>query len=140
MLNIFRELVGMALQSIRSQALRTTLTIAIIGIGIWALVGIFGSIHAIQNSILDSFSSMGANTFSITRFDSETRLSGDRKVNPIITFRDAQNFMDNYDVADARTSFSFTGTGNAEVRYEKDRKSTRLNSSHVAISYAVFCL
>src|SRR5690625_6032226 len=27
----------------------------------------------------------------------------------------------------------------ASVRY-KDRKSTRLNSSHVAISYAVFCL
>src|SRR5437870_9296811 len=24
--------------------------------------------------------------------------------------------------------------------HEKDRKSTRLNSSHVAISYAVFCL
>src|SRR5690625_7559393 len=104
MLNIFRELVGMALQSIRSQALRTTLTIAIIGIGIWALVGIFGAIHAIQNSILDSFSSMGANTFSITRLDSETRLSGDRTVTPIITSRDAQNFMANYDVAEDRKS------------------------------------
>src|SRR5437870_397909 len=28
----------------------------------------------------------------------------------------------------------------AHGRTEKDRKSTRLNSSHVAISYAVFCL
>src|SRR5690625_3999372 len=27
-----------------------------------------------------------------------------------------------------------------QVQYAKDRKSTRLNSSHVAISYAVFCL
>src|SRR5690625_6604094 len=26
------------------------------------------------------------------------------------------------------------------LRGQKDRKSTRLNSSHVAISYAVFCL
>src|SRR5690554_7155236 len=26
------------------------------------------------------------------------------------------------------------------IRYDKDRKSTRLNSSHVRISYAVFCL
>src|SRR5256885_5283216 len=25
-------------------------------------------------------------------------------------------------------------------RFEKDRKSTRLNSSHLVISYAVFCL
>src|SRR5690606_39773883 len=28
----------------------------------------------------------------------------------------------------------------AEVDYSEDRKSTRLNSSHVKISYAVFCL
>src|SRR5690625_2490019 len=27
-----------------------------------------------------------------------------------------------------------------ETRIKQDRKSTRLNSSHVAISYAVFCL
>src|SRR5690625_6730934 len=29
---------------------------------------------------------------------------------------------------------------NRDLQEEKDRKSTRLNSSHVAISYAVFCL
>src|SRR3989442_7958151 len=28
----------------------------------------------------------------------------------------------------------------AEINFETDRKSTRLNSSHVRISYAVFCL
>src|SRR5256885_9546330 len=27
-----------------------------------------------------------------------------------------------------------------DVRYRRDRKSTRLNSSHLVISYAVFCL
>src|SRR5690625_5873728 len=30
--------------------------------------------------------------------------------------------------------------GNQDTLYTQDRKSTRLNSSHVAISYAVFCL
>src|SRR6266704_5919715 len=30
--------------------------------------------------------------------------------------------------------------GPREVSHERDRKSTRLNSSHVSISYAVFCL
>src|SRR5207248_11735914 len=30
--------------------------------------------------------------------------------------------------------------GDARVRVERDRKSTRLNSSHRTISYAVFCL
>src|SRR5699024_12170513 len=28
----------------------------------------------------------------------------------------------------------------SSIDYKKDRKSTRLNSSHVSISYAVFCL
>src|SRR5437870_10807578 len=32
------------------------------------------------------------------------------------------------------------GSGQVPVRRGEDRKSTRLNSSHVAISYAVFCL
>src|SRR5690625_7670297 len=32
------------------------------------------------------------------------------------------------------------GSGDNEDSGEEDRKSTRLNSSHVAISYAVFCL
>src|SRR5438034_2841575 len=33
-----------------------------------------------------------------------------------------------------------TGSDNLVIRAAKDRKSTRLNSSHTVISYAVFCL
>src|SRR5699024_12697017 len=33
-----------------------------------------------------------------------------------------------------------TGAGSDYVNHHGDRKSTRLNSSHVSISYAVFCL
>src|SRR5437773_9524757 len=33
-----------------------------------------------------------------------------------------------------------TGTGTGGRRRRRDRKSTRLNSSHITISYAVFCL
>src|SRR5690349_23832393 len=36
--------------------------------------------------------------------------------------------------------FGRDGTVAADVSPEPDRKSTRLNSSHVEISYAVFCL
>lgn len=137
MLNLFRELVGMALHSIRSNALRTSLTIAIIGIGIWALVGIFGAINAIQNSILDSFSSMGANTFSISRFDSETRLSSEKKVNPIITYREANNFLESFDVPGARTSISFLGTGNAEVSYESKKTEPEVSVIGVNENYLI---
>src|SRR5256885_3501260 len=33
-----------------------------------------------------------------------------------------------------------TAAGLTELRMPRDRKSTRLNSSHLVISYAVFCL
>src|SRR5437773_3754450 len=33
-----------------------------------------------------------------------------------------------------------TGTGVSTATFSQDRKSTRLNSSHITISYAVFCL
>src|SRR5690625_6275774 len=36
--------------------------------------------------------------------------------------------------------FSLPDTIWTDVENKRDRKSTRLNSSHVAISYAVFCL
>src|SRR5437870_7760160 len=37
-------------------------------------------------------------------------------------------------------TFTFTSQDGGTLVERKDRKSTRLNSSHVAISYAVFCL
>src|SRR5690349_23454507 len=43
----------------------------------------------------------------------------------------------------SRTQFTFSRNKEGTVRsplFEIDRKSTRLNSSHVEISYAVFCL
>src|SRR5690625_5983075 len=42
------------------------------------------------------------------------------------------------DVKNSNADIIFVALG--FPRQEKDRKSTRLNSSHVAISYAVFCL
>src|SRR5690625_6346019 len=46
------------------------------------------------------------------------------------------------DYADYENNENFFGaiTGRVAGRIQKDRKSTRLNSSHVAISYAVFFL
>src|SRR5690606_39457417 len=42
--------------------------------------------------------------------------------------------------ADAHDVAGDLGVGDEVVRAHLDRKSTRLNSSHVKISYAVFCL
>src|SRR5256885_8175394 len=42
--------------------------------------------------------------------------------------------------ADKSEAQSITGYGPGWVAVDRDRKSTRLNSSHLVISYAVFCL
>ncbi|MFT5078877.1 MAG: putative ABC transport system permease protein, partial [Saprospiraceae bacterium] len=61
MFSLFRENVRIALDSIRSQMLRTILTVVIIGIGIWALVGILGLVNVLSDNIAGNFASMGAN-------------------------------------------------------------------------------
>src|SRR5207302_10121176 len=62
---------------------------------------------------------------------------------PILTFaRLSEGAMSNERSSEStRTSESFCGTSGPCVSpSNQDRKSTRLNSSHVKISYAVFCL
>ena len=61
----YSENVKVALQSVKSNKLRTFLTAIIIAIGLTALVGILTSIDAIEGSLNNTFSSMGANSFTI---------------------------------------------------------------------------
>src|SRR5437660_8751749 len=43
-------------------------------------------------------------------------------------------------IRNSKSEYLRRNNSDLELRMEADRKSTRLNSSHVAISYAVFCL
>ncbi len=61
------------MKAIRDNLLRTSLTAAIIAIGITALVGILTAIDAIQNSVSQGLSDLGANTFNITDLDRRRR-------------------------------------------------------------------
>ncbi len=56
----------LALRALQGNRLRFFLTVAIIGLGIMALVGILTASEALKASVHTSFSSMGANTFRIT--------------------------------------------------------------------------
>ncbi|MAT89336.1 MAG: ABC transporter permease [Flavobacteriaceae bacterium] len=123
MFSLFKENVRIALDSIRSQLLRTVLTIVIIAIGIWALVGILSLVDALENVISGDFESMGANTFNIQRYEFDIQRQGGQreKVNPIISYNDIRGFMDAYQYPFAQTSISFRGTGAAEVKYESEK-------------------
>src|SRR5690625_6665494 len=62
----------------------------------------------------------------------------DRKVEGIAEVRDETDRTGLRVVIELRKDANSEGI--LHYLYKKDRKSTRLNSSHVAISYAVFCL
>ena len=51
---------------LKSNILRSILTVMIIAVGITALVGILTAIESIKTSITKEFTVLGANTFSIT--------------------------------------------------------------------------
>lgn len=124
MFSLFRENVRIALESIKSQLLRTILTIIIIGIGIWALVGILSAVTALESTISSNFASMGANTFSIRQyeFSVQTSGSGEREmINPIISYNDVREFMSKYDFPLTKTSLSFQATTVAEVKYGSEK-------------------
>jgi len=56
---------SLAWRTIKGNKLRSSITIAIIAFGIMALIGIITAIQAMNQSLKESFSSMGANAFSI---------------------------------------------------------------------------
>src|SRR5690606_35235235 len=56
------------------------------------------------------------------------------------SFKDVDAVQKGINLAKAQNSDLFVFTGDLINVHAQDRKSTRLNSSHVKISYAVFCL
>ncbi|TVZ59370.1 putative ABC transport system permease protein [Flavobacteriaceae bacterium MAR_2010_105] len=124
MFSLAKENIRIAFDSIKSQLLRTILTVLIIAIGIMALVAILSSVSALENTISSDFSSMGANTFNIQRYEFNTQRQSGRerqKINPIITYRNVKDFEEQFTFPYTKTSVSFTGTRNAEVKFENKK-------------------
>ncbi|MBN1132431.1 MAG: ABC transporter permease [Bacteroidales bacterium] len=117
-IGLFFENLRIALKAIRTNLLRTILTILIIAFGIMALVGILTAIDSIKSSLTESFSLMGANTFTIesrsTRFHGGDR---GRRINyEFISYRQAQEFRERFKLP-ATVSIHTTASGSAIVKY-----------------------
>lgn len=124
MLGLFKENVKIALGSIKTQLLRTILTVLIIAIGIMALVAILTVVSALENTISRDFASMGSNTFTINQYGNLSRTNGGdeiEKVNPIISYAEAKAFKENYKYPFTNTSISFNASTTAEVKFENDK-------------------
>lgn len=130
MFKLTLENIRIALGSIRTQLLRTILTILIIAIGITALVGILTVVSALKNTLSTNFASMGSNTFNITQYETSTRRRGGGeidKINPIITWPQAKAFKENYKYPFTETSLSFVATSRAEVKFESEKTDPEIS-------------
>lgn len=70
------DIISLAYRTIRSNKLRTGLTVAIIAFGIMALVGIITAIKAMNQKFTESFSTMGANGFTVRFKEREIHFGG----------------------------------------------------------------
>ncbi len=120
---LIRENIREAIRSVRANMLRTMITLLIIALGIWALVGILTAIDALQLKIMSSFSRMGANSFNIRNRVSEVNFHGgpNTKVLYVFISRDeAIRFKEEYNYP-AQVSISTVAAGAATVKSENTK-------------------
>lgn len=134
----FRDTLSLSWKNISGNKLRTAITVAIIALGIFALILIITAITAASNSLTTSFSTMGANSFNIRYKDRNIHIGGGRQntttktsksslkvrksnMGKIITYDEAKSFKDRYNFP-ARVSLALTGPRNIVVN--TDRKKT----------------
>src|SRR5580704_7662109 len=115
--------VTLAFRAIRTNRLRSVLTIAIIGLGIMALIAILTAIDVMRASVYTNFSSMGVNTFQVTSDVVKTKRHKGGGVNisvsegQNITYDEAKTFKERFHFP-ATVGISVKGTEVATVRYK----------------------
>ncbi len=125
----YTENVRIALQSIKSNRLRTLLTALIIAIGLSALVGILTTLDAVKKSMTDAFSSMGANSFNIRNRGTGIRIGGSgKRPKPFksIRYEDALAFKKRLN-APATVAVSVYASGGATVKYGAEKTNPNIN-------------
>ena len=137
----FLDVFSLAYRTVRSNKLRTGLTVSIIAFGIMALIGIITAIQAMNQKFAESFSTMGANAFTL-RFkernfqfggdNDEAKLSkkGKRKekkssLGRIITKDEAELFVRTFQFPSIR-SISIFGNRNTIASHEQRKTSPNL--------------
>ncbi len=132
----------LAYNTVASNKLRTSITVAIIAFGIMALIGIITAIEAMNSSLKNNFATMGANGFTISfkeriRFGNrddnitkETRGKKQKKSNldKPISSTEAEAFKKNYHFP-AIVSIALNGRWSYEVHYgdKKTNPNIRVN-------------
>ena len=74
-----QDIISLSFQTVKSNRLRTAITVMIIALGIMALISIITAVEAVNQSLTQSFSTMGANSFGIRFKERTIRFGGPPK-------------------------------------------------------------
>ena len=134
----FKDTLALSWRNIAGNKLRTIITVIIIALGIFALILIITAIKAASNSLTTSFSTMGANSFSLRFKERNIRIGGGHQssttktsksalkvkksnTGKIITYDEARAFKEQY-LFPAKVGLALMGPRNIVVN--NDRKKT----------------
>ena len=134
---LFSENLKIALRSIRSNLLRTVLTVMIIAVGITALIGILTAIDSIKTSITKEFTFMGAYTFTITSRGMQVQVGNQRyrsKNYSYISYYQAKAFKEQFNYP-AVAAISVNASGSATVKYGSEKTNPNVNVRGIDENY-----
>jgi putative ABC transport system permease protein len=136
-IGIIKENLRISVRAIRSNKVRTILTICIIAFGIMALVGILTAIDAIKSSLTSQFTMMGANSFTITSRGMSIQIGNDRyraRNFSRISYREAVEFRERFKEP-AWVSVSFYASNLATVKYGAEETNPNIGLMGVDENY-----
>jgi len=125
---LFRENLRVSIQSVKTNRVRTILTILIIAFGIMALVGILTAIDSIKNSITQQFTMLGANSFTIESRSMNIQVGDKRyrkKNHPYISYQEAKKFKDDF-IFPGAVSISIYASGMATVKHKSEKTNPNI--------------
>lgn len=127
--------VTLALRALQSNRLRFALTVSIIALGLWALIGILTCIEVLKLSVNSNFSRLGANTFQITNeVIKRNRRGREPQQDKIIKYEDARQFKEQYSFP-ATIGLSMRGSSTAEVRWGAEKTNPNITTMGVDENY-----
>jgi len=97
-----QESIGMALNAIRVNKLRSVLTLLGIGVGVFSIIGVMTAMGVLQNAIESGVSQLGANTFQIQKYPQSNFNDGNRwqyRNRKDITYEQAELFYERMKLA-----------------------------------------
>lgn len=132
-----RENFRISVRAVKSNRVRTILTICIIAFGIMALVGILTAIDAIKSSLTSQFTMMGANSFTITSRGMNVQVGNNRyraRNHSRISYREAMEFRDRFNEP-AWVSVSYNASGMTTLSYGTEETNPNISLTGIDDNY-----